>query len=225
MRHLAIFGVMLSVILAWGCEDQLVEPGSPAAGAPETAGKPGAKVAYTLDFSGDIVAAGVPAKADPNALWSTMEVTGTASVTLPEQLASYPQYFHEVHPDPTVDYTQPNLSWNPPFCTYTEKDAEIPRLNSWGDNARTWTNTKITLTPPPPGRVGFSLNLDSPPSTKNLPPGTYVLKVVARDSDPELLGNVLKFTKSQALVGIAPTALSIHSDPCVSFQIVATLKP
>jgi hypothetical protein len=221
MARFSGFIVGLLITLTVACEDQVVAPRQLAEGTLELSGKPG-RASYTLEFSGDIVASGIAATADPNNLWGSLQIPSSVSVTLPATLVD-PDSFHLVNPDPNLDYTAPYDQINFPYCTYSEEDPR--RLNSWGANAGTWNNTQVTVTN---GLVtnngGDALRIDlRSPALKKIPAGTPTLLVAARDSNASFSADTARFTQGQALV--SANSPDPHEDPCISVTIVATRVP
>jgi hypothetical protein len=200
-----VFCVYGAVLMSFACEQELIAPGESGSGAPELAGKPSKapKTPYWLQFSGDVVAKNVPAKAYPEAIWTNMETTGPADVTLSDPLLK----------------SQPYNTVNPAACNYTESNTTPDRLNSWHGDAGLWEDVT---------RIGISTGEVNFRRVVQVRPERVDLWIQIRDQSPTISGNVMTYNDAQALVARLSGQwenLDSWNDPCVTFTITAETAP
>lgn len=191
-------------------------------------GNPALRQSYVLDFSGDIVATGVPATAFGGSLWPSMEITGGGDVRLA----------------PVLIDDMPFNQVNPVECTYTETDPA--RRNSWGKNSAgdvdpdsIWSAAGLSIGPTnilsggtnPGGRQSAEARIDivqPPGDRKGLAAGTPTLTLLVRDASAAVAGDTLILTKAQSMVAAGNSRTpnpDPHTDPCVTVTIVARPGP
>lgn len=216
-----VAGLAATLLAASGC----------SGGSEEPAGPKDIRTDYILDFSGDIIATGVPARADPNDLWGSFEITALVAVTLPATLQD-DEPFYQVNWPPgdvaVIDPSGPFDSRIHPYCTYSETNALRP--NSWGANAQLWPDTKVSVKrDPETGPDAIRIDLRNPALLLGGQVGARpTLLVAARDVNPVISATTLRFTQGQALVaagGEQPTNPDPNTDPCISVTITATRAP